>query len=56
MSDGKTVGCVSQLTDAVVDKIQAYYGYAIPNNKGKTKNITNAIWAMVQVLKRQNKM
>ena len=43
LSDGKTVGGVGRLTDAVVDKIQTYYGCAIRNNKSNTKNITNAI-------------
>ena len=46
LSDGKTVNGVGRLTDAVVDKIQTYYGCAIPNNKGNTKNITNVIWAI----------
>lgn len=46
MSDGNTGGGVCRLTDAVVDKIQTYYGYAIRNNKDNTKNIINAIWAI----------
>ena len=45
LSDGKTVGVVSRLTDDVVDKIQTYYGCGC-NNKGNTKNITNAIWVI----------
>ena len=46
LCDGKTVADVGWLSDAVVDKIQTYYGYAIRNKKGNTKNITNAIWAI----------
>ena len=46
MSDGKTVGSVGRLTDAAVDKIQTYYGYVTGNNKGNTKNVTNALWAI----------
>ena len=45
LSDGKTVGGVGWLTDAVINKIQTY-GYAICNNKDNTQNISNAIWAI----------
>ena len=43
LSDEKIVAGVGQLTDAVFDKIQTYYGYAILDNKGNTKNITSTI-------------
>ena len=46
VSDGKTVGCGGRLTDAVVDKIQNYYGVAIRSNIGKLKDMQNAIWAI----------
>ena len=41
LSDGKGVGGTGRLTDAVVDRMQTYYGYAIRNNKGNTTKITN---------------
>ena len=46
LEDGKVVGGAGRLTDAVVDRIQTYYGYAIRNNKGNMEKIVNAIWAI----------
>ena len=36
LSDGKSVGGSGHPRDVIVDRICAYYGYAIHNNKGKT--------------------
>ena len=47
LSDDKGVGGQGRLTDAIVDRIQTYYGYAIRNNKGDTNKITAAIWAIL---------
>ena len=46
LSDGKGVGGTGRLTDAVVDRMQTHYGYAIRNNKGNITEIINAIWAI----------
>ena len=35
LPDGKGVGGKGRLGDAIVDRIQTYYGYAIRNNKGE---------------------
>ena len=43
MSNGKTVGGVGRLTDAVVDKIKTYHGFFMRNNKDKKKSIISAI-------------
>ena len=48
LSDGKGVGGAGRLTDAIVDRIQTYYGYAIRNNKGDVTAMRNAIWAIFQ--------
>ena len=47
MSDGKTVGGVGRLTDAVVDKIKTYHGFFMRNNKDKKKSIISAIWGPI---------
>ena len=44
LSNGKGVVGTGWLTDAVVDHMQTYHGYAIRNNKGNTTEITNVIW------------
>ena len=44
LPDGKTVGAW-RLTDKRIDQIQAYYGYAIRNNKG-IDNISHDIWTI----------
>ena len=46
LPDGKTVGGKGRLGDAIVDRIQTYYGYAIRNNKGERDKIVKAIWAI----------
>ena len=46
LPDGKTAGGRGRLTDAVVNKIQNYYGVAIRSNIGKLKGTQNAIWAI----------
>jgi len=46
LSDGKGVGGIGRLTDAKIDRIQTYYGYAIRNNKHDEKLIQDAIWAI----------
>ena len=46
LSDGKGVGGSGRLTNAIIDKIQTYYGYAIRKNKGNTGKIQEAIWAI----------
>ena len=43
---GKTVGGRGRPIDAVVEKIQNYYGAAIRSNIGKLKDIQNSIWAI----------
>ena len=47
LADGKTVGGKGRLTDDVADRVQTYYGYAIRNNKGNTKDMQDAIWAIL---------
>ena len=39
LSDGKSAVGSGHLRDVIVDRICAYYGYAIHNNKGKTEAI-----------------
>ena len=46
LSDGKGVGGTGRLRDAIVDRIQTYYGYAIRNNKGDSDKIVKAIWVI----------
>ena len=46
LPDGKTVCGKGRLGDAIVDRIQTYYGYAIRNNKGERDKIVEAIWAI----------
>lgn len=45
LKDGQKVGGKGRLTDAVIDKLQNYYGAAIRNNIGKLKEMQDAIWA-----------
>ena len=46
LTNGKSTGGHGRLTDAVCDRFQTYYGYAIRNKKGNIDKITNAIWAI----------
>ena len=46
LPDGKTVGGRGRLTNAVVVKIQNYYGMVIRSNIGNLKDMQNAIWAI----------
>ena len=46
LKDGESVGERGCLTDAIVDKMQTCYGYAIRNNIGNKENIRNAIFAL----------
>ena len=46
LSDGKGVVGTGRRTDAVVDRMQTHYGYAIRKNKGNITEIINAIWAI----------
>ena len=46
LPDGKMVGGRGHLTDAVVGKIQDYYGVAIRSNIGKIRDMQSAIWAI----------
>ena len=46
LADGKGIGGAGRLTDAVIDKLQVYYGNAIRGNKNKIDEMRNAIWAI----------
>ena len=46
LSDGKSVGGKGRLTDAIIDKIQGYYGKAIRSNIGNLDGMCKAIWAI----------
>ena len=46
LPDRKTVGGRGRLNDAVVHKIQNYYGMAIRSNIGKPNDMQNTIWAI----------
>ena len=46
LKDGESVGGRGRLTDAIIDKMQTCYGYAIRNNIGNKENIRNAIFAI----------
>ena len=46
LADGGTVGGRGRLTDAVIDSLQNYYGYAIRNNTNDIEKMEKAIWAI----------
>lgn len=46
LGDGIRIGGSGRLTDALMDKIQNYYGAAIRNNPGNLQNMENAVWAI----------
>ena len=46
LKDGGSVGGRGRLTDAIIDKMQTCYGYAIRNNIGNKENIRNDIFAI----------
>ena len=45
-SDNKSVGCQHRLTDAMIDRIQNYYGQAIRNNSGNLPGMKKSISAI----------
>ena len=45
LADGRTLGGRGRLTDAMIDKLQAYYGMAVRNNSGDLQAMARAIWA-----------
>ncbi|GFV13813.1 uncharacterized protein TNCV_3695251 [Trichonephila clavipes] len=46
LEDKKSLGGRNRLTDAVIDKLQRYYGLAIRNNSGNLSAMKQAIWAI----------
>ena len=46
LKDGLGVGGKGRLTDAVIDKMQTYYGCAIRKNLGNRENTKNAVLAI----------
>ena len=53
----KGLGGSKRLTDAMIDKIQNYYGIAIRHNAGKdVKTMKEAIWGAFFMLPRRRKM
>jgi len=46
LADGGSVGGRGRLTDAVIDSLQNYYGYAIKGNTNNLKSMQDAIWAI----------
>lgn len=46
LADDKVLGGKGRLTDAVVDKLQTYYGLAIRRNVHDKTDMKNAIWAI----------
>ena len=46
LADGGTVGGCGRLTDAAIDSLQNYYGYAIRKNTNDIEKMTKAIWAI----------
>lgn len=45
LSDGKSIGGRGRLTDALINKIQLYYGQSIRNNTDSLENMKRAIWS-----------
>lgn len=45
LSDGKSLSGRGRLTDAVIDKLQTYYGLAIRRNVGNLDEMRKAVWA-----------
>lgn len=45
LADGRTLGGRGRLTDAAIDKLQAYYGMAVRKNSGNLQAMAKAIWA-----------
>ncbi|MBP1527417.1 MAG: hypothetical protein H9Q66_05815, partial [Spiroplasma ixodetis] len=46
LSDGKTIGGKGRLTDAVINKIQQYYGQAIRAHTDNVEDMKRAVWAI----------
>ena len=46
LADGKPTGGKGRLTDAEINKMQAYYGNAIRANKGDLEKMREAVWAV----------
>lgn len=55
LSDGKTIGGRGRLTDALINKIQVYYGQAIRNNTDDLDRMKRAIWSIYFHLWSSNK-
>ncbi|CAN7995809.1 unnamed protein product, partial [Ixodes hexagonus] len=45
LSDGKGLSARGRLTDAVMDKLQTYFGLAIRRNVGNLEEMRKAVWA-----------
>ncbi|CAN7981215.1 unnamed protein product, partial [Ixodes pacificus] len=45
LSDGKMISGRGRLTDAVIDKLQTYYGLAIRRHVGSLDDMQKAVWA-----------
>lgn len=46
LADGKPLSGKNRLTDAIIDKIQNYYGLAIRRHSNNVENMKRAVWAM----------
>ena len=46
LADGGTIGGRGRLTDAIIDSLQNYYGYAIRNHTNNIEGMKKAIWAI----------
>ncbi|GFT54192.1 uncharacterized protein TNCV_4067101 [Trichonephila clavipes] len=46
LSDGKPLCGRNRLTEAEIDRLQAYYGLAIRRNLSSVKDMQQAIWAI----------
>ncbi|GFW94517.1 uncharacterized protein TNCV_3904271 [Trichonephila clavipes] len=46
LSDGKLLCGRNRLTEAEIDRLQAYYGLAIRRNLSSVKDMQQAIWAI----------
>ena len=45
LADGKPIGGRGRLTDAAIEKLQNYYGFAVRNHSNDLQGMARAIWA-----------
>lgn len=45
LSDGKVISGRGHLTDAMIDKLQTYYGLAVKRHVGSLDDMRKAVWA-----------